>query len=252
MQRYASLDSCDGLSHRCHTCTRIWQYEGSTYHRKPPCYLSQSLVTLQAKACGAWLLGMSHGSRCHRHRVVQCELFTVNSPKLSIFSPPRPTYCCPFTEPFDGSNRQSANRLDLQPILVDRNQLWFLVPASLTTCCNRFAVDGHVANCDCVKVHLVRPPLSIIGVVARSVFSFTGDVVLWRFNWQTLVHSQLLAHRTSWMACRWSEMRTEKPWATMWCRHMCKAYEQNHVWGVSVYTTHRLRWIAIDCKRNQL
>ena len=33
-------------------------------------------------------------------------------------------------------------------------------------------------------------------VVARSVFSFTGDVTLSRFHLQTLVHSQLLAHRT--------------------------------------------------------
>ena len=53
-----------------------------------------------------------------------------------------------------------------------------------------FAVEGHVANCD------VRPPLSNLGVGARSVFSFTGAVILWRLNWQTLVHSQLLAHRT--------------------------------------------------------
>ena len=28
MQRYASLNPCDDLTHRCHTCTRAWQYEG--------------------------------------------------------------------------------------------------------------------------------------------------------------------------------------------------------------------------------
>ena len=30
MQRYASLNQCDGLSHRCDTVTRVWQYERST------------------------------------------------------------------------------------------------------------------------------------------------------------------------------------------------------------------------------
>ena len=83
-------------------------------------------------------------------------------------------------------NRHVAHRLDVI----------FSVSTSLTICCNRFAVDGHVADRDCVQVHLVRLPLSIIGVVARSVFSITGDVILWRFIWQTLVHLQLLAHRT--------------------------------------------------------
>ena len=29
MQRSANLNPCDGLSHRGHTCTRVWQYEGS-------------------------------------------------------------------------------------------------------------------------------------------------------------------------------------------------------------------------------
>ena len=72
----------------------------------------------------------------------------------------------------------------------------FSVSTSPIICCNRFTVAGHVANCDNVQVHLIRPPLSITGVVALSVFSFTGDVILWRFNWQTLVHSHLLAHRT--------------------------------------------------------
>ena len=62
----------------------------------------------------------------------------------------------------------------------------FSVSTSLIICCNRFAVDGHVANCDCVQIHLIRPPLSTIGVVARSVFSFTGDVKLWRCKrWYT-------------------------------------------------------------------
>ena len=36
-----------------------------------------------------------------------------------------------------------------------------------------------------------------------------------------------------WMECA---MRTETPWATMWCTHMCNVNEKNHVWSVSVYT----------------
>ena len=72
----------------------------------------------------------------------------------------------------------------------------FSVSTSLAVGFTKCTVDGHVAYCDCVQVHLVRPPLSIIGVVARAVFSFSGDVILWRFDWQTLVHPPLLAHRT--------------------------------------------------------
>ena len=121
--------------------------------------------------------------------------FTVDSPRLSIFSPPGPTYRCPFTEPFDGFKSifgQSSGFTNRFSSTGDH--CVFSVPTSLTLCCDKFAVDGHVANCNCVHVHLVRPPLSIIGVVARSVFSFTGDVILWRFHWQRLVHSQLLVH----------------------------------------------------------
>ena len=67
---------------------------------------------------------------------------------------------------------------------------------SLELSLGRSSLSLEMSNCDCVQAHLVRPPLSIIGVVARSVFSFTGDVTLWRFHWQTLAHPQLLAHRT--------------------------------------------------------
>ena len=61
---------------------------------------------------------------------------------------------------------------------------------SLTICFNKFPVDGHVANCDCVQVHLVRLPLFIFGVVARSVFSFTGDVLLWRLPASSTLNGQ--------------------------------------------------------------
>ena len=119
-------------------------------------------------------------SRCHpSHRVVRCELLLSVLTRLSIFSRLGPTYRYPFTEPFDGFKSTFGQS---SGFTTDSPALESTVPTSLTICCDRFAVDGHVANCDCVQVHLVRPPLSIIGVVARSVFSFTGDVILWRFN----------------------------------------------------------------------
>ena len=67
----------------------------------PRWYLCQSLLTLQAKACGPWLLGLALDSRCHLH-CRSVRTFTVKSPGLPIFSPPKPTYRCPFTEPLDG------------------------------------------------------------------------------------------------------------------------------------------------------
>ena len=160
---------------------------------KPRCYLRQSLLTLQAKACGPWLLGTSLGSGYHSHRVVRCQLFLSVLPGCLSIHPPGPTYRCPFTEPFDGFNStcgQSSGFTTDSPapestvISRYRPRLRF----------TRFTVDSHVSYCDCVQVHFVRPPVSIIGAVAWSVFSFTGDVILWPFNWKTLVHLQLLAH----------------------------------------------------------
>ena len=109
--------------------------------------------------------------------------FTVKSHRLSIISPPRPTYRCPFTESFEGFRStfgQSSGFTTDSP--APESTVISRCRPRLTNCCTRFAVDGHVANCDCVQVHLVRPPLFIIGVVTRSVFTFTGDVILWRFQ----------------------------------------------------------------------
>ena len=129
---------------------------------------------------------MPFGSRCHLHRVVRCELLP------SILPPPGPTYRCPFTERFDGfksifgqSSGFTTHCAALESTVISP------IPTSLTICCDKFAVDGHVADRDCVQVHLVRPPLSIIGVVTRcnfnwnfvrSIFSLTGDVILWSFE----------------------------------------------------------------------
>ena len=101
MQRDASLNSCDSLLQKPHqhislTVLRIRS------HRRPQCCLCQSPLTLQTRACGPSLLRMSLDSRCRFHRVCSVRPFTVISPKLSIFSPPGPTYRCPFTECFDG------------------------------------------------------------------------------------------------------------------------------------------------------
>ena len=130
-----------------------------------------SLLTLQAKACGPWLLGMSLGSRCHHHRVVRCELlpsilpdclaFHLQGPRIVVLSLSPLTVLINIWPIVWIHNRFSCTRVNCD----------FSASTSLTICCNGFAVDGHVATCDCVLVHLVKPPLSIIGVVARSVFS---------------------------------------------------------------------------------
>ena len=55
-----------------------------------------------------------------------------------------------------------------------------------TICCNRFAIDGHAANYQATALHHWS---------CRSVgLLFTGNVTLWRFNWQTSVHLQFPAH----------------------------------------------------------
>ena len=74
MQQDASLNPCDGLSHRGHTCTRAWQYEGSTSIEDHNVTFCQSLLTQQAGACGPWTLGISLGLRCRSHRVVRYRL----------------------------------------------------------------------------------------------------------------------------------------------------------------------------------
>ena len=102
MQRDTSLNICDDLSHRGHTCTRVWQHEGSAFIEYHECYLCQALLTQQAGSCGQRPLGMSFGSKCRLHRVVRYGLLPSILPRLSIFTPPGATYRCPFTEPLDG------------------------------------------------------------------------------------------------------------------------------------------------------
>ena len=102
MQRYASLDSCDGLSHRCHPSTRTSQYDGSTPiedHTMFPLSITPDTASKGLRTLAPWNVSRLEMSPppCRSVRT-----FTVKSHKLSIFSPPGPTYRCPFTEPFDG------------------------------------------------------------------------------------------------------------------------------------------------------
>ena len=57
-----------------------------------------------------------------------------------------------------------------------------------------------------------------------------------------------------WHVQEWfCQTHTATPWATMWSVHKVKYVEKKTlVWGVSVNTTRRLQWFAIECKRNQL
>ena len=155
-------------------------------------------LTLQAKACETWPLGITLGLRCRPHRVVRyglllsilldCLSFHLQGPRIVVLS----------LTPLTVSNRHLAYRS------CTRVNCDFLVPTPPVICFNRFTVDRHVADCDCVQVHLVRthsPSLessleaTSVGFV-RSTFSLTGNVILWSFSWGVLVHTQLLAYRT--------------------------------------------------------
>ena len=122
--------------------------------------------------------------------------FTVNSHKLSI-SPPGPTYRCPFTEPFEGFKsafgHSSGFTTDSPAPGVDGD---FPVPASPAICFNRFTVDGHVADRDCIQLHLDRPPLLIVGVATRVGFLWnfvrsTFSLTCWPFDTQSTQGSLL-------------------------------------------------------------
>ena len=101
MQRYASLDSCDGLSHRCHTCTRIWQYEGSTaienhnvafVNHSPHC--KQRLADLGSSEC--------HSARDVTATVSFGANFCCKFSQIVYIFTSEAHVCCAFTEAFDG------------------------------------------------------------------------------------------------------------------------------------------------------
>ena len=90
------------------------------------------------------------------------------------FSPPGPTYRCPFTsfEGFRSSVDHSSGFTTDSSALESSGDV--SVPTPLAICFNRFTVVRHVTDCDCIQVHLVRPPLSIIGVVTRGKFKWNS------------------------------------------------------------------------------
>ena len=133
----------------------------------------------------------SLGSRCHSHSVVRCELLLSILPDCVSFHLQGPRIVVLSLSPLTVSDQHLANnRFSCTGVIC-----YFSVPTLLAVCFTRFTVDSLLLIVTVFQVHLVRPPLSIIGVVAQSVFSFTGDVLLWRFHWQTLGQPQLLAHR---------------------------------------------------------
>ena len=90
MQRCASMNPCGGLSHRRHTCTQVWRYEGSTsIEDHDVAFVNQ-------------LLGMSLGSRCHSHHVVRCELLQSILPDCQSFHVLGPRIVVLSLSPFDG------------------------------------------------------------------------------------------------------------------------------------------------------
>ena len=110
---------------------------------------------------------------------------TVSSPRLSTFHLQGPCIVVFLLCSLIVSKQHLANPPDTQQIFLHRSQLSSRYRPRLPS----------VSPCllSIVKLRIVTP---LIGVLARSVFSFSVDVILWRFSWQTLVHSQFLAHRT--------------------------------------------------------
>ena len=110
MQRDASLNPCNGLFHRGHTCTRVWQYEGRTSienhnvtfvnHRDTA---SKGLRTLSP-----WNVARLEMSLppCRSVRTVavnsaDCLSFHLQGPRIVVFSP----------SPWTVSDQHLANRL---------------------------------------------------------------------------------------------------------------------------------------------
>ena len=117
---------------------------------------------------------------------------TVSSPRLSIFSPPGPTYRCPFTEPFDGFKSIFGQSFGFTTdSVISRYRPRF--PSGTTGLLSMDILPIVTAFKSTSSGHH-SPSLELS--LGRS-FTFTGDVTLWRFHLQTLVHSQLLAHRKS-------------------------------------------------------
>ena len=177
MQRDAPLNPCDSPSYRSHTSTLAWQSKGAAPIEDHKCCLCQSLLTLHQRACGPWLLGMSLDSRSRLPPCCLGRTFTVNYPKLSIFSPPGPTYrsTCGHSSGFTTDSPASESTV------FSRYR-----PRSPSDF-NRIAVDGHVADRDCIQFFLVKQPLftrsDFNWYFVRSTFSLTRDVVLGADYW---------------------------------------------------------------------
>ena len=61
-----------------------------------------------------------------------------------------PLYRCPFTEPFDGTRSTYGHSSGFTTDSLAPESTDFSVPTSLAICFNKFTVDGHVADRDCV------------------------------------------------------------------------------------------------------
>ena len=96
MQRNTSLNPCGGLSHRCHTGTLVWQYEGST--------------SVEDHNVAQSLPGMSFGLSPPTCR---CQSFHLQDPRIVVLS----------LSPLTVSNPYLANRLDSPLILQHLSQL---------------------------------------------------------------------------------------------------------------------------------
>ena len=119
MQRYASLNLHDSLSHRRDTGTRVWQYEGSNFVEDTmlPFSITPDTASKGLRSLASWNVIRLEMSP---HRVFRCEILPSFLPE-SIFSPPRIVVLS--LSPLTVSNQYLAIRLYSQPILLHRSQL---------------------------------------------------------------------------------------------------------------------------------
>ena len=131
--------------------------------------------------------------------------FTLNSPRLPIFSPPGPTYRCPFTGPFEGFRSTSGRSSGFTTYS----------PVPESTVISRYrpclpSVSAGLLSMDMLPIvtafsstssghHSSSLELSF-GTASSGIssgrLSLTGDVILVSCSWQLLaVHTQLLTHR---------------------------------------------------------
>ena len=142
------------FAHRCDTGTRVGQHERPTSVEDHNVGLCPSLLILPAKACGPRLPGMSFGLRSHLHRVVRCELSPSSLPDCQSFHLQAHVSLSfhGFKSILDQSSGFTTDSPAPESTVFSRYR-----PRSPSVATSLLSMD-MLPICDCVQVHLVRPP----------------------------------------------------------------------------------------------